>query len=133
MNMFLAEALHELHQLLQEGEVTQAQAAILRLIPQAETGIPSTALDATSAPSGRIGRWLGSFLDAEHNLLLSHIDEASDDDIRALDRHIEARRELLELALQAGDWAEEMARTYELLGEATGEGGLAKGVMRELA
>jgi hypothetical protein len=133
MSTLLAEELRELHRLLQEGEVAQAQAAILRLIPQAETGATLQIPETATTSHGRVDRWLGRFLDAEHNLLLSRIGEASESDVRELDRHIEARRELLELALQAGDWAEEMARTYELLGGSADEGGLAKGVMRELA
>ena len=133
MNTVPVDGLHEVYKLLQEGKVEQAQAALLGLISQAEVDTTSGTSDTFNDFSGRIGRWLGLFLDTDHNLLLSRMGEADADEIRVLDRHIEARRELLELALQAGDLAEEMARTYELLGGATDEDGLAKGVMRELA
>jgi len=98
--------LQELDRLLDEGRTTEAREVVQALTRQARS-------DRERADY--VDRWLGSFLDDEHRYLLAHMDGTSGDRIRAMERHVRARNELLELAMHAGDLAEEIARTYELL------------------
>lgn len=126
MNDVLIEGLHELRELLKEGKLEQAHTSVRKLIMQAEIGAASKEPDTSTSFSGRIGEWLSSFLDRENNLLLSHIDELNEDDIHALEGHIETRKSSLEVGLRIDDVEGEVRRMYELLGEPSGEQDIGK-------
>jgi len=128
MNDGLIDGLHGLRNLLKEGKTEEAHTAVRKLIVQADIGVPDEAAvePAGSDASERLGKWLSAFLDTDHNLLLSHLDSATDDDIQALDWHVESRREALEIGLQVDALTADITRMYELLGEPSSERDVVK-------